>query len=104
MEIELYYFDGCPSYRRAWNTILDVLVELKIAARVTPVPIDDADTAKRLHFAGSPSISIDGIDLEDRVGSGTMACRMYAENDSKGWPSKNLIMRRAREAAEPSRG
>jgi hypothetical protein len=97
-EIVLLYFEGCPSYRRAWGDILEALVEERIDANVRPVAVEDAETAERLHFAGSPSILINGRDLEDYRGPGTMACRVYAENGGKGWPSKHLIARRLRKA------
>ena len=97
VDIEMLYFDGCPSYRQAWSDILEVLVETKVAARVTPVVVNDTVAAQRLGFAGSPSIRINGIDLERNEGQGTMACRVYAENGGKGWPSKKLIADRLRE-------
>ena len=99
-DIEMLYFEGCPSYRQAWNDILEVIVETKVPARIRPVLVKDADAAHRLKFAGSPSIRIAGADLEGLEGEGTMACRVYAENGGKGWPSKKLIARELKRAAE----
>ena len=98
-EIEMLYFDGCPSFRQAWNDILEVATETKIPVRVSPILVEDVDAARRLKFAGSPSIRIAGADLEGLQSEGTMACRVYTENEGKGWPSKKLITRKLKEAA-----
>tara|TARA_B100000614_G_scaffold215012_1_gene199132 strand:+ start:318 stop:638 length:321 start_codon:yes stop_codon:yes gene_type:complete len=91
LTIDLLYFDGCPSYRQAWNDILDVLVEEKKDASVRLLAVEDLDRAKELRFAGSPTIWVNGRDLEDYRGDGVMACRVYKENNGKGWPSKRLL-------------
>ncbi len=98
LTIDLLYFDGCPSYRQAWNDILDVLVEEKKDASVRLVAVKDADRAGELRFAGSPTIKVNGQDLEDNHGDGVMACRVYKENDGKGWPSKRLLRERIKAA------
>lgn len=98
VSIDLLYFDGCRSYRQAWNDILDVLVEEKIDAAVRLIAVDELDRAQELHFAGSPTIKVNGQDLEDYQGAGVMACRRYAENDGHGWPSKRLLRQRIESA------
>lgn len=94
LSIDLLYFDGCPSYRRAWNDILDVLVEENMDASVRLTAVEDIDRAKELRFAGSPTIKVNGRDLEDYQGDGVIACRVYKENDGEGWPSKSLLRER----------
>lgn len=96
MTIDLLYFDGCPSYRQAWNDILDVLVEEKVDASVRLMAVEDSGRAQELQFAGSPTIRINGQDLEDYQGDGVMACRVYKENNGKGWPSKDLLRDRVK--------
>lgn len=91
LTIDLLYFDGCPSYRQAWNDILDVLVEEKTDASVRLMAVEDMDRAQEHHFAGSPTIKVNGRDLEGYEGDGVLACRVYKENEGKGWPSKRLI-------------
>lgn len=91
LTIDLLYFDGCPSYRQTWNDILDVLVEEKTDATVRLMAVEDMERAGELQFAGSPTIKVNGRDLEGYEGDGVMACRVYKENEGKGWPSKRLI-------------
>ena len=97
LRIEFLYFDGCPSYKQAWADLLDVIVELKRPVAVTPISVEDQQTADRLGFAGSPTLRIDGVDLEGYEGPGIFVCRIYRENDGKGWPSKALLRRRITE-------
>ena len=98
LNIELLYFDGCPSYREAWNQILEVLVAEQLEATVRVVPVQTPEQAAELRFPGSPTIRINGTDLEPVEETGAMACRVYRENDGKGWPSTALLKRRIREA------
>lgn len=94
--IDLLYFEGCPSFRQAWNDILDVLVEEKLDASIRLIAVEEIERAELLRFAGSPSIKVNGKDLEDYEGDGVLACRVYRENDGKGWPSKRLLRDRVR--------
>jgi len=99
IQIDLLYFEGCPSYKNAWSDLLDVVVEQNLNVSVRPINVDNLDKANDLKFAGSPSIKINGVDLEEYEGQGVMACRVYQENDNKGWPSKDLLEKRLLEAA-----
>jgi len=100
IDIELLYFDGCPSYRQALADLADIIVEGKLDAAVRFVSVDTPEKADELHFAGSPTIKVNGRDLEDYRGPGVLACRVYEENGNKGWPSKELLERRLLEALE----
>ena len=98
IRIELLYFDGCPSYKRVWSDLLDVIVEERFDATVRLVNVDGLEKADRLQFAGSPTIRVNGHDLEGCSGPGVMACRVYLENGNQGWPSKKLLRQKLDEA------
>ena len=100
LRVEFLYFDGCPSYKQAWADLLEVVGELEVPAAVHPISVGDQQTADRLGFAGSPTLRIDGVDLEDYEGPGIFVCRIYRGNDGKGWPSKDLLRRRLTEGAD----
>ncbi len=100
LTIDLLYFEDCPSYRQAWNDILDVLVEEKIDASVRLVAVESLERARELQFAGSPTIRVNGQDLEGYQGEGVIACRVYKENSAKGWPSKDLLRDRVKSAMQ----
>ncbi|MBI3952195.1 MAG: DUF2703 domain-containing protein [Acidobacteria bacterium] len=95
MKIELLYFDGCPSYQQALQNLKEVLVEEGLDVAVELVPVSSPEEAKARRFLGSPTIQIDGVDLEgpEAVGSGIgFGCRVYAHDGHlSGWPSKEHI-------------
>ena len=99
IEIDLLYFDACPSYKTAWQVLIDVISEHHLETVVKPININTIDKADSFHFAGSPTIKVNGKDLEGYQGAGVMACRVYEENGNKGWPSKGLLEKRLLEAA-----
>ncbi len=80
MKVEVLYFDGCPSYKAAQNTLREVLAERGVETKVELVAVNTDQEARRLRFPGSPTIRVNGDDLfpvserEDwRLG-----CRVYA--------------------------
>lgn len=51
--LELLYFEGCPSYERVWQDLLEVIADGKIDACVRPVRIATSAEAEALGFPGS---------------------------------------------------
>ena len=96
MKIELYYFDGCPSYERARENLKEALCcEREIAQEIELVPVVSEADAQTKRFLGSPTIRIDGTDIEgpeaEKKGYG-FRCRLYVENGRlSGWPSVQKI-------------
>ncbi len=94
MKVEVLYFDGCPSYRTAQRTLMEVLDEEGMEAEVNLVAMNTDEEARRLRFPGSPTIRVDGEDLfpvgerEDwRLG-----CRVYATPEGlKGLPTTEML-------------
>ena len=91
MEIELIYFDGCPSWERAWTELGRALVDSGLGADVRLRHIDTLDENEKRGFAGSPTLRIDGRDFEGYDGPPVMACRRYQSNEGRGWPSAERI-------------
>ena len=104
LHVELLYFEGCPSYKTAWLELLEVISEHDLDVTVRPVKVESPEKAKTLHFAGSPSLKVNGTDLERYEGAGVMACRVYEENGGKGWPSKRLLRERLIEEVKRHEG
>ncbi len=73
-------FAGCPSEEAARALVAAVVSDLGLEAEVASVRVDDARAAERLRFLGSPTIRINGTDVEpgaDERGDYTLACRVY---------------------------
>ncbi len=88
LNIDFLYFDGCPNAEEAHRRLMDAVGRLAPEAEVRKVRVEDEESAARESFAGSPSIRIRDRDLEDRVGAGTMTCRLY---EGGGAPALWLI-------------
>ena len=93
MKIQLYYFDDCPSYRKASDNLKEALRSQELPQEVEMIPVTSAADAQAKRFIGSPTIRINGIDIEGpKAEEKGYGCRIYAENGrSGGWPSVERI-------------
>lgn len=98
IEIDVLYFEDCPNHLPTVERINAVLREEDCRAYVREVLVPDVSTAERVKFLGSPTVRINGIDIEpaarNRKDFGLM-CRRYAG----GVPSNELIRAAIRNAA-----
>jgi hypothetical protein len=93
-KVEILYFDGCPTYLGAEDTVRKILAEEGVEARVELVAIETDEEARRLRCPGSPTIRVDGEDLfpvPDRA-EYALGCRMYATPEGlKGSPTAKMV-------------
>lgn len=94
MTIELLYFEGCPSWERAWTELGKAIVETGTDATVRLRDIAVLSEDELVGFAGSPTVRIDGRDLEGYDGPALIACRRYPDNAGLGWPSGGVLRER----------
>jgi hypothetical protein len=98
MKIEVLYFEECPNHLPTMQRINAVLREEGCNADVREILVPDASTAARVKFLGSPTVRVNGIDIEpaakDRRDFGLM-CRRY----TGGVPSDELIRAAVRSAS-----
>jgi hypothetical protein len=101
MLVELLYFPGCPHVETARKALHDVLLELtEHPDEVLEVDVTARDTPGHLRGWGSPTILIDGVDIEGASPSGS-SCRVYRSSDGVGAPSQALIRVALLRAASP---
>lgn len=89
MRIELLWWEGCPSTDEARALLDSVLAERAIAADVEVVTVTSQEQAEALSFPGSPTIRIDGRDIDPdgaARGSPSLSCRIYAFPDGRVSP------------------
>jgi len=103
LQIEVLYFDDCPNHLPTVERINTVLHEEGCSAEVREVLVPDVQTAQRVNFLGSPTVRVNGIDIEpaaaDRKDFGLM-CRRY----TGGVPSHELIRSAVRSASNHEGG
>ena len=88
MQIELFYWEGCPSHPEAKEMLEDVLASRGLDASVVMREVRTDEEAKALAFPGSPTIRIDGRDV-DPDGAGArpaLTCRIYYLPDGRVSP------------------
>lgn len=88
MQVELLYWRGCPSYPEAKALIEQVLAERGIEAGVDMREVTTQEDAEALRFPGSPTIRIDGRDIDPRGAASPPAlnCRIYLLPDGRVSP------------------
>ena len=96
--IELLYFDGCPSWKLALENLKKVVENENISAEIRLVKIVDPEQAQREHFLGSPSIRVNGSDLwPEKRENYTLSCRVYKTPiGMKGSPTIEMLMEKIR--------
>jgi hypothetical protein len=97
MRVEFLYFEGCPNHLPALERIKEILQEESCGAEVREILVSDLQAAQSAKFLGSPTIRVNGLDIEptarERRDFGLM-CRRY----SGGIPSHELIRTAVRSA------
>ena len=101
--VEILYFDGCPNHEPAQELVEQVAAELGLQAEIELVEVADAETATRVRFLGSPSVRVDGRDVEpgaDERSDFVLSCRVYrSERGLAGQPEADWIRRALSEAS-----
>ncbi|GAB4323088.1 MAG: hypothetical protein Kow0074_15030 [Candidatus Zixiibacteriota bacterium] len=95
MKIEILYFEGCPNYVQARDAVDAVVKNLGVEATVTPVLVETEADATSQRFLGSPSIRVNGHDIEpgaDDEQQFSLRCRRYqADEGMQGFPPESMI-------------
>jgi hypothetical protein len=62
--IEILYFDGCLNHQKLLTHFPQLLEREDITAEIVLRNIPDADTAVKERFLGSPTVRLDGHDID----------------------------------------
>jgi hypothetical protein len=93
--VEILYFDGCPNHQETRELVERVSDELGLRPELRLVDVEDEDAARRLRFLGSPTVRVDGRDVEphaDERGDYALACRVYrTESGLAGQPDEAWV-------------
>jgi hypothetical protein len=88
VDIEFLFWDGCPSHPEARRLLDDVLAERGLEVDVQVREVFTQAEAEELRFPGSPTIRIDGRDVDPESSSARPAlnCRIYRKADGRPSP------------------
>ncbi len=102
MKIELLYFSGCPTFKNAEDVLAEVMKELGIDEPVEKIDVQSQEEAVERKFLGSPTIRINGLDVDESARSATdyaLKCRIYQTSEGLlGWPDKEMVLEALKEA------
>jgi hypothetical protein len=88
MTVELLYWEGCPSHPEAEELLSAVLRERGLDAPIVRREVTTQEEAEALRFPGSPTIRIDGrdVDAEGAAARPALTCRIYHLPDGRVSP------------------
>jgi hypothetical protein len=90
MKVEVLFVPGCPNYAPAVERVKQVLVSEALKLEVESVPVHTEEDARGLRFPGSPTIRVNGEDVEPVETTATgLSCRLYANRT--GVPSEEIL-------------
>jgi hypothetical protein len=97
LHVSFLYFEDCPSHERALERLREVVAEEGIAAEIEIVKVETDVQAEHLRFVGSPTILVEGRDIDPPPPDLQFAltCRVYRREDGRisPLPSPELIRR-----------
>jgi hypothetical protein len=83
--VQLLFWEGCPSHPQALAQLREAMADLGLDADAVEVRhIDTQQRAEAEGFVGSPTIRIDGVDVQDPGDEPTaLTCRIYHRRDGR---------------------
>lgn len=104
MKVELLYFDGCPSYEALLPRLEAILDREGVEDPVELRRVESVEGAERERFLGSPTVRIDGEDVEPGATNRSefgLKCRLYRTDEvTSGIPPDQWIVDALRRRAE----
>ena len=94
LDIELLYFDDCPSWKNALETLEAIVEEYGITSTISLIRVETQEEAVSHGFVGSPTIRVNKKDLFPAdQGQFALGCRIYQTSEGlKGWPTKEMLL------------
>ncbi|MGH2384585.1 MAG: DF family (seleno)protein [Solirubrobacterales bacterium] len=93
--VELLWFAGCANHPAARRLLEQAIAEIRPGVSIIDLDATDPQAAGRLRFPGSPTIRVDGRDIDPSFvdpGDYTPRCRLYRTADGlRGLPERRWI-------------
>ena len=94
-DVELLVVPDCPHHRATFDLVTTVLRDLQLGSvQIRTRVVHSWDDAVAADFAGSPTVRVNGSDLEPDKRPPSLACRMYRTSRGlEGVPDHDLVQR-----------
>lgn len=89
--VKVLTFPGCPNHRATVELVRKVARDLGVEVEVGEVLVLSPEDAAHFRFLGSPTVQVDGTDIEPerrRDAAYSISCRIYGVS---GIPSREMI-------------
>lgn len=100
--VEVLTFEGCPHAESALDLVRRVIAESGAGATLRRVDVPDAESAETHCFLGSPTIRVNGRDIEPGIDERVqymLSCRIYRTEDGvRGEPDERWLREALRAA------
>lgn len=95
IRVEFLWFDGCPSHEPARALVDEVIAAVAPGTAVEAIDASDPEVAAAQRFPGSPTIRVDGRDIDPAVvdpGDYKPRCRLFRTAEGlRGVPPREWI-------------
>jgi hypothetical protein len=106
MKIEVLYFDGCPGHERLMPRLRELLAAEGVEDPVSVLRVQSLQDAEQQRFLGSPTLRIDGVDVDPTAVGRTdfgLKCRLYRnEGRQETLPPEEWIVDAIERARAPA--
>ncbi len=106
--VEILYFEGCPNHEPARALVERLAGQFRIEPEIRLVEVADPDAVIELRFLGSPTVRVDGVDVEPGAEARrdfALACRIYhSEGGVAEQPDERWVRDALTEAASERQG
>jgi hypothetical protein len=96
VKVQVLYFEGCPNHEALLPHLRNLLRANGIPTDIELVRVEDAAAAERARFLGSPTVRINGEDVEPGASERTdfgLKCRLFATTDGlRGTPADEWVL------------
>jgi hypothetical protein len=93
--VEVLYIEHCPNFPAALALVERVAADLGVDAEVQTTMITDQAAAERARFVGSPTVRVDGRDVDPEgalAAEYCLDCRLYwHEHLLAGYPQERSV-------------
>ena len=92
IKVEILFFDGCPNHEPTVRLAQEVMADLGVTAEVCEIVVESLEDAQTRRFLGSPSVRVNGRDIEPGAESRfgySLGCRVY---EASGVPAREWMV------------
>lgn len=102
MKLELLYFEGCPSHERFAPRLRELIAGAQVDAEIVERRVESFEEAESERFLGSPTVRIDGRDVDPGAAERTdygLKCRLYRYDGGQSGEPPDAWVREALQGA-----